>query len=70
MREYEFVAKDFAEEKTKKGEEFYEKISSSNAVSEEKFLAYLGVKKITELPDYEELQEKIKRVGKSDNNEN
>lgn len=36
----------------------------------EKFLAYLGVKKITELPDYEELQEKIKRVGKSDNNEN
>ena len=40
MREYEFVAKDFAEEKTKKEEEFYEKISSSNATSEEKFLVY------------------------------
>ena len=40
MREYEFVAKDFAEEKTKKEEEFYERVSSSNAVSEEKFLAY------------------------------
>jgi hypothetical protein len=40
MREYEFVVKDFAEEKTKKEEEFYEKISSSNATSEEKFLAY------------------------------
>ena len=41
MREYEFVAKDFAEEKTQKEEEFYERVSSSNAVvSEEKFLAY------------------------------
>ena len=41
MREYEFVAKDFAEEKTQEEEEFYERVSSSNAVvSEEKFLAY------------------------------
>ena len=41
MREFEFVAKDFAEEKTREEEKLYEKISSSDAASaEEKFLAY------------------------------
>ena len=41
MREFEFVAKDFAEEKTREEEKLYEKISSSDAASaEEEFLAY------------------------------
>ena len=41
MREFEFVAKDFAEEKTREEEKLYEKISSSDAASAEKeFLAY------------------------------
>ena len=41
MREFEFVAKDFAEEKTREEEKLYEKISSSDATSaEEEFLAY------------------------------
>ena len=41
MREFEFVTKDFAEEKTREEEKLYEKISSSDAASaEEEFLAY------------------------------
>ena len=41
MREFEFVAKDFAEEKTREEEKLYEKISSSDVASaEEEFLAY------------------------------
>lgn len=41
MRGFEFVAKDFAEEKTREEEKLYEKISSSDAASaEEEFLAY------------------------------
>ena len=41
MREFEFVTKDFAEEKTREEEKLYEKISSTDAASaEEEFLAY------------------------------
>ena len=36
----------------------------------DKFLSYLGIKDISELPDYQELKEKIKDVENGASNEN